>query len=138
MENKSKIELEKRLKAVAYMRQSALESRSRLENAKQILWQDKTGYQTEMPEYTNQDKQNETGNEGSYSFLFRTGIVLLILIMFFVGKSAPNGKIGALLNTCKKEISVDYSENIFDFIDRIPYTFNYEKIDAEGRDPIKN
>lgn len=138
MEEKSKVDLETRLKAVAYMRQSAMESRNRLENARQILLQDKTGFQIEALENTNQDKQNETGNEGMMSFLFRTGIVLLILVLFYIGKSAPNGKIGALLNTCKKEISVDYSENIFDFIDRIPYTLNYEKINAEGRDPIKN
>lgn len=138
MEEKSKVDLETRLKAVAYMRQSAMESRNRLENARQILLQDKTGFQIETLENTNQDKQNETGNEGMMSFLFRTGIVLLILVLFYIGKSAPNGKIGALLNTCKKEISVDYSENIFDFIDRIPYTLNYEKINAEGRDPIKN
>lgn len=138
MEQKSKVDLETRLKAVAYMRQSAMESRNRLENARQILLQDKTGFQIETLENTNQDKQNETGNEGMMSFLFRTGIVLLILVLFYIGKSAPNGKIGALLNTCKKEISVDYSENIFDFIDRIPYTLNYEKINAEGRNPIKN
>lgn len=138
MEEKSKVDLETRLKAVAYMRQSAMESQNRLENARQILLQDKTGFQPETLENTNQDKQNETGNEGVMSFLFRTGIVLLILVLFYIGKSAPNGKIGALLNTCKKEISVDYSENIFDFIDRIPYTLNYEKINAEGRDPIKN
>ena len=138
MDEKSKVDLETRFKAVAYMRQSAMESRNRLENARQILLQDKTGFQIETLENTNQDKQNETGNEGVMSFLFRTGIVLLILVLFYIGKSAPNGKIGALLNTCKKEISVDYSENIFDFIDRIPYTLNYEKINAEGRDPIKN
>ena len=88
MEEKSKVDLETRLKAVAYMRQSATESRNRLENARQILSQDKTGFQIETLENTNQDKQNETGNEGNISFLFRTGIVLLILVLFYIGKNA--------------------------------------------------
>lgn len=142
----NKADFESRLKAVAYMRQSEAESRLRLEHAKQILQKkpmESNGYfypnSNPATEYTAlEPEQNETGSKIGISLMLRSCLVLLILGCFYVGKSAPNGKIKALLEDTKTQITVDYSDNLFDFIEKIPYTLSYEKINAKGRDPIKN
>lgn len=141
MENKTGLDTDVKLKAVAYMRRSAQESRERLNHVDHILssGSNDTHYLfSDAAENPNHEKQNESPVGWMFSFLCRAGLVLLLLVMFFVGKNGPDGKIEGLLNACKKEITVDYAENLFDFIERMPYTLNYEKINAEGRDPVKN
>ena len=135
MENNQRPDLEKRLQAVAYMRQSADHARERLCRAGEIL-----GYlqadvylgseDALLHARRQKDEQNKTGLTYGRSMLCRCGLVLLLLLFFGMGKNAPDGAVDAMREKCTSMISIDYSEKLFDFIQEIPYTFDYEKTNA--------
>lgn len=138
MDTNNNPDMERKLQAAVYMRESAQIARERLRRVGDIL----EGSHGAAPGYSysgeNTDEQNKTGLTFAQSIACRSGLVLLFLFFFFAGKGAPDGKIDELREECVKGIAVDYSENIFDFIQEIPYTFDYEKTNAEGRDSVKN
>ena len=128
--------MEKRLQAVAYMRESALLARERLSRAGQILGNTNAEYDYGNGEaYLSdsshkKDEQNRAGMKAAWSIALRTSLVLLILLFFMMGKNGTDGSIGAMQEKCTGMIRVDYAENLFDFIQEISYTFDYEKINA--------
>lgn len=122
-----------KLEAAKYLRLSAAESRQRLQQVNHILYGNLEG----NTNYT-EIEQNKTSDRWWFSIAIRSCLVLLILFCIWLQKIENIPANNSYLQVIKKQITEDYSENIFDFIDQIPYTFSYEKINVTGRDPIKN
>jgi hypothetical protein len=57
-------------------------------------------------------------------------IALALTAGVYIAVMTGNSEIMSCMDTLKKEIAVDYSENVFDFLEQIPYTLEYEKINA--------
>lgn len=135
MENNQRPDLEKRLQAVAYMRQSADLAQERLCRAGEILGYTKADLYPEseaalLHARREKDEQNKTGLTFAGSIACRCCLVLLLLLFFRLGRNAPDGAVDAMREKCTSMIGIDYSEKLFDFIQEIPYTFDYEKTNA--------
>lgn len=138
---------DRKLEAVAFLRQNAADNNARLAHVNGIL---SGNTQQEMTaeaaclsqrcyEKEYRTKQEERGKQeltGSMSFgkslVIRTLLCALLAAAFY---AAPESRFHSLKD-CKilirETVAKDYTENLFDFIQRIPYTFEYEKINAEG------
>lgn len=106
--------LQNKLKTVAYMRQSAQLSKQRLQTAQNLL--------NESDETIQSDKQNETKIDSKSTFGIRLCFVLLIFISLIMLHKSTNLKLNDIFMEVQRYIHIDYSENIFDFIQKISYT----------------
>lgn len=129
----------KRLEVVQFLRRSASMERDRLMRANQILHPEK--YQKEDYEVSSDSKESvpseyENKNDPNIrttrtSFLQRLVLCGLFLFLFWLIGECPDDQI---LSQCRsfvcEHITMDESQNVFDFIKNIPYTLTYEKTDA--------
>lgn len=66
------------------------------------------------------------------SFRRRCIIALILTIFVCVGKMSDNEKLTESVNVIQQSVLQDEAENLFDFIQQITYTWEYEKINVEG------
>lgn len=83
------------------------------------------------------DNWQKTGNREEerafwLSFFRRTILCGAVIALLYMGDKSGSTAANRYKKEIKSLISVDYSENLFDFIQQIPYTFDYEKINVEG------
>ncbi len=126
----SESERDKRLAVAAFLRDSDGQNRDRLSHIHSILSGQPLppkDYSPDMPTNTLQVSEEKAFWR---SFRTRCAIALLLTIGVYVGIMTGSPQITPYINKIKAEIGTDYSENLFDFIEQIPYTLEYEKINA--------
>ena len=128
--NSSETERDRRLAVAAFLRDSDGQNKERMQHISHIL----TGQPVPTKEYSPefQEKTQQDPEERAFwrSFRIRCVIALSLTIGVYIGIMTGSPQITPYINEIKKEITVDYSENVFDFIEQIPYTLEYEKINA--------
>ncbi len=128
---------DKRIEVAAFLRSSDGQNRARLSHIHDIL--NGQPYQA----YPNPPKTKEAENSKIssteaeekafwHSFRIRGVISLFITILIYLAVLSASPKITPYLNTLKTTIKNDQTEILFDFIEQIPYTLEYEKINSEG------
>lgn len=147
----------RKLEAVAFLRNSNARNRQRMLQVRSILYgepyapeneQYTEHYANKYPDkytnnYTDQYsiiEKPEDGIRGSLqeessfwlSFIRRCIICGAVLALLYMGNPSENTFASKYKKEIKSFISEDYSEKLFDFIQQIPYTFDYEKINVEG------
>lgn len=126
----SEVERDKKLAAAAFLRDSDGQNKERLLHVNSIL----TGQPISTKEYTSDTPQKTAYNDEEKafwrSFRIRCIIALLLTAGIYIGNMSNSPQITPYINKIKTEIGSDYSENLFDFIEQIPYTLEYEKINA--------
>ena len=126
----SETERDKRLAVAAFLRDSNGQNKERLSHVHNIM----TG-QPLPPKDFSQDtatniQQNEEEKAFWRSFCLRCIAALVLTAGIYIGNMSQSPEITPYINKIKAEIGSDYSENLFDFIEQIPYTLDYEKINA--------
>ena len=126
----SESERNKRLAVAAFLRDSDGQNKERLLHVNNIL----TGQPISIKEYTSDTPQKTAYNDEEKAFWrsFRNRCIasLLLTAGIYLATMANSPEITPYINKIKAEIGSDYSENLFDFIEQIPYTLDYEKINA--------
>ncbi len=126
----SEISRDKRIAVAAFLRDSDGQNRERLAHIHSIL----SGQPYLTKEITSESMQSQPVDpeEKAFwrSFRIRCAIALLLTIGVYIGIMTGSPKITPYINKIKSEIATDYSENLFDFLQQIPYTLDYEKINA--------
>lgn len=126
-------ELKKRMDAVMFLRQSAAYNKQRMNQANDLLNGSAPAdfYGIKNPESDDQEEKNaDENNTFKRSLFLRVMISALLGFSFFAAVHSNKINMDQYKNILIKTISVDYSENLFDFMKKIPYTFEYEKINA--------
>lgn len=121
---------DKRIAVAAFLRDSDGQNRERLSHIHSILNGEPLPpkeYSPELQEKTQPDREEKAFWR---SFRIRCVLALLLTIGVYIGIMADNPKITQYIKTIKTTIATDYSENLFDFLQQIPYTLEYEKINA--------
>lgn len=132
----SETERDKRLAVVAFLRNSDGRNKERLAHVHSIL----TGQPIPLNEYTSDETEKTPQSMAAdreekafwHSFRIRCVIALFLTIGVYIGVMSDSPEIAPYIKKIKTEIETDYSENLFDFIEQIPYTLEYEKINAKG------
>jgi hypothetical protein len=126
----SEVERDKKLAAAAFLRDSDGQNKERLLHVNNIL----TGQPISIKEYTSDTPQKTAYNDEEKAFWrsFRNRCIasLLLAAGIYLATMSNSPEITPYINKIKAEIGSDYSENLFDFIEQIPYTLDYEKINA--------
>jgi len=121
---------DKHLAVAAFLRENNGRNEERLSHVQSIL----TGQPILSKDYSYDIQQNtELSNEEKafwHSFRLRCIIALVLTVGIYIGNIFQSPEITPYINKIKAEIASDYSENLFDFIEQIPYTLDYEKINA--------
>ena len=128
--NSSETERDKRLAVAAFLRDSDGQNKERMQHINHIL----TGqpfpskdYSQDIQQNTQQDKEEKAFWQ---SFRIRCAVSLLLTIGLFLAAMTDSPQITPYMQKIKTAVEADYSENLFDFIEQIPYTLEYEKINA--------
>ncbi len=131
-EREQQLKRDRRLEAVAFLRDHDMQNKERIAQVNRILkgGDVQTPGTYTMPEPEEADMKAE--KEFWKSFRLRCAAAMFLTILFYVGMMSSDAVITNYITTIKTSISKDYSENLFDFINRIPYTLDYEKINAKG------
>ena len=132
----SETERDKRLAVAAFLRDSDGQNKERLAHVHSIL----TGQPLPLKEYTSDTSEKTPQSiaaekeEKAFwrSFRLRCVFALFLTILIYLAVMTDNPQINPYIKRIQSEIKADYSENLFDFIEQIPYTLEYEKINAEG------
>lgn len=126
----SEYERDKRLAVAAFLRENNSQNKERLLHIHSIL----SGEPLPMKEYDSETlEKNQPDNEEKAfwrSFRMRCFVAILLTAGIYIGMISGDSEITLYMNRIKAEIAADYSENLFDFIQQIPYTLDYEKINA--------
>ena len=123
---------DRRLAAIAFLRDSHVQNLERLSHVNQILNgtpSSITNTDFSVPEST-VPQRAEASFWRSFRMHFTCSLILTIFLYLAMMTSSPN--ITYYLHMIKAAVVTDYSENLFDFFYQIPYTLEYEKINAEG------
>ena len=129
--NSSETERDRRLAVAAFLRDSDGQNKERMQHIHHIM----TGQPILPKEYPIETHVKTPDPEEKAfwrSFRIRSVISLLLTAAVYIAVMAGSSEITSYVNRIKKEIAVDYSENVFDFFEQIPYTLDYEKINAKG------
>ena len=120
----SETERDKRLAAAAFLRDSDGQNKERLLHVHSIL--------TGQPTFVSAQTEVLNDEEKAFwrSFRNRCIVALLLTAGIYLATMSNSPEITPYINKIKAEIGSDYSENLFDFIEQIPYTLDYEKINA--------
>ena len=123
---------DRRIAAAALLRESDGKNKERLLHIHDIL-----NGPSYIPQESNsipdtKPPQDSISNTFRRSFVMRLLIALLITFSIYTTRFAENPQIHRCIHKLKTTITTDYSENLFDFIQQIPYTLEYEKINVEG------
>lgn len=134
----------RRLEAVAFLRNSDARNRQRISHVRSILY-DEPYVPANDKKWDNRDEQYKIDAEEHFdagnwdedrifwkSFARRCIICVALLAVFYLKEPSQNSFWDKYKKEIKSVISRDYSEKLFDFIQQIPYTFDYEKINVEG------
>lgn len=127
--NSSETERDRRLAVAAFLRDSDGQNKERMQHISHIL----TGQPLPPKEYLNNvpEKQTDPEEKAFWSSFRRRCVIALVLTAgVYIAVMTGSPEITSCIDTLKKEIAVDYSENVFDFLEQIPYTLEYEKINA--------
>ncbi|MBE5881698.1 MAG: hypothetical protein E7289_05285 [Lachnospiraceae bacterium] len=122
---------DRKLEAVAFLRDHEAGNRERLIHVKHILNGEPGEIKTAavQPEGLPYDKETQ---EFWRSFRRRCMVALVLTLFLCVGKMSGTTELTKSVNLIKEAVLQDESENLFDFIQQITYTHDYEKINAEG------
>ena len=124
---------DRKLAAVAYLRENATANKHRLLQVKNILsGEEPVPYNTVTKDAVT-GEQAQTTEEKTRTSSFRSRLVLCLLTfaLLFVAKESENTVVAPYIQEIKTLISADYSDNLFDFFRQIPYTLDYEKINVK-------
>jgi hypothetical protein len=159
MKNRSRAEMQKemeermlrdkKLEAVSFLRQNAQDNNMRLYEVKNILYHDDgrqgRAFRKELEEQEfgrNKIRGSETAQKAASgsesdsktaisSFLFRSALCACLLAAVHFMPENIGGAFPAQKENLLSVVQTDYTENLFDFIEQIPYTLEYEKINVE-------
>ncbi len=125
----------RKLAVAAFLRSSASQNMERLVQIDHILNGGEissSGNRNMITQAAEQLDCSISDEEKTYQRSFRNRCVasIILTIVLFLGMMSEDEKIIKYVERIKIEISQDYSENLFDFIKQIPYTLEYEKINA--------
>ena len=128
--NSSESERDKRLAVAAFLRDSDGLNKERMQHINHIL----NGQPYQAPEISHEKTQLQTVQQEEKafwrSFHIRCAVALLLTIGLFLAAMTDSPQITPYMKKIKTAVEADYSENLFDFIEQIPYTLEYEKINA--------
>ncbi len=122
-------ERDRRILAAAFLRDSEMQNKDRLSHIHQILH----GEQYRPDIYRENISESPADAEEKLfwkSFRNRCIFAMLITIILYVGMLSDISEFSDGITKLQMTIEMDYSENLFDFINQIPYTLDYEKINA--------
>jgi hypothetical protein len=130
MKSTSESERDKRLAVATFLRDSDGLNKERLQHINQIL----NGQPYQETEISHEKTQLQTAQQEEKafwrSFRIRCAVALLLTIGLFLAAMTDSPQITPYMKKIKTAVEADYSENLFDFIEQIPYTLEYEKINA--------
>lgn len=123
---------DRKLEAVAFLRNHEAGNRERLVRIRHILnGEPEAPVKTQIP--LPSDNPADNREQGFWrSLRRRCAMALLLTIFLCVGDMSGNKEAEKSIRIIKEVISKDNSENMFDFIQQITYTHEYEKINAKG------
>lgn len=125
---------DRKLAAVAYLRERADADKHRLLQVKHILDGEECASCNSMPPKDTSEAEAPaflSSKKHSSSLRNRCIFCLILFALFFFGKENSNSRIFPYMQEIKSVISADYSDNLFDFLRQIPYTLDYEKINVK-------
>lgn len=122
-------ERDRRILTAAFLRDSEMQNKDRLSHIHQILH----GEQYRPEAYRESSSENSADAEEKLfwkSFRNRCIFAMMGTIILYVGMLSDIPELSDSIAKLQTTIEMDYSENLFDFINQIPYTLDYEKINA--------
>lgn len=122
-------ERDRRILTAAFLRDSEMQNKDRLSHIHQILH----GEQYRPEAYRESSSENSADAEEKLfwkSFRNRCIFAMMGTIILYVGMLSDIPEFSDSIAKLQTTIEMDYSENLFDFINQIPYTLDYEKINA--------
>ena len=124
---------DRKLAAVAYLRENATANKHRLLQVRSILdGAEPVPYNTITKDIiTGEQTQVTEEKKRTSSFRSRVLLCLLTFVLMFAAKESRNTVVAPYIQEIKTLISADYSDNLFDFFRQIPYTLDYEKINVK-------
>ncbi len=128
--NSSETERDRRLAVAAFLRDSDGQNKERMQHISHILTGQPVPAKDYLPEFQEKTQQDPEEKAFWRSFRRRCVIALVLTAGVYIAVMTGSPEITSCMDTLKKEIAVDYSENVFDFLEQIPYTLEYEKINA--------
>lgn len=121
---------DRRLAVAAFLRDSDGRNKERMQHINYILNGQPYPAKENIPDKMQTAVSDPEEKAFRKSFRIRCAAALLLTTGVYLGIMTQNPKIIPFIKTIKTEIQADYSENLFDFIKQIPYTLEYEKINA--------
>ena len=130
MKPTSESDRDKHLAVAAFLRDSDGLNKERMQHINHIL----NGQPYQATEISHEKTQLQTAQQEEKafwrSFRIRCAVALLLTIGLFLAAMTDSPQITPYMKKIKTAVEADYSENLFDFIEQIPYTLEYEKINA--------
>ncbi len=125
--------VDRRLAVVAYLRSSAEKNKQRLIDVNHILNGEEPlpGTYPQKAQYDPDVSGDDTGRSGWKSFRNRCILCFFLTILFYVMTWNNQEHLTPYLYEIKSAVCEDYSDNLFDFLEQIPYTLDYEKINVK-------